>query len=132
MSLQIICVGRMVYWKGFMQAVKAFEAYINRGGHGNLLLIGDGPEFSVIRSYIAKNNLVNHVVQLRSVSREVVLTHLKNAHIMLHPSFRDGAPFAVLEAMSNGVVPIILNTLGPSDLVSPNTGIIPRPKQTLK
>lgn len=124
MSLQIICVGRMVYWKGFMQAVKAFEAYINRGGHGNLLLIGDGPEFSVIRSYIAKNNLVNHVVQLRSVSREVVLTHLKNAHIMLHPSFRDGAPFAVLEAMSNGVVPIILNTLGPSDLVSPNTGII--------
>ena len=123
-NLQIICVGRMVYWKGFMLAVKAFEAYINEGGQGKLSLIGDGPEFSLIRSYIAKNNLGNHVIQLRSVSRETVLTHLKDAHVMLHPSFRDGAPFAVLEAMSNGVVPVILNTLGPSDLVSTNTGII--------
>lgn len=123
-SLQIICVGRMVYWKGFILALKAFNKFIIDGGDGYLTIIGQGPQLDYIRAYIVENNLNSRVKLLKSVSRETVLSYLRKSHIMLHPSFRDGAPFAVLEAMSNGVVPIILNSLGPSDLVSDSAGIV--------
>jgi glycosyltransferase involved in cell wall biosynthesis len=50
-------------------------------------------------------------------------TALDNSDVLIHPSFRDGGSFAVMEAMTRGLPIICLDTSGPADMVTETCGI---------
>ncbi|TVZ16946.1 glycosyltransferase family 4 protein [Maribacter sp. MAR_2009_72] len=122
--LHVVCVGRMNYWKGFYYAVKGFHYYINQGGKGKLELFGEGPEKSKIIKYIKVNNLEQFITVRGFVDNKVIKRKMEIANVLLHPSFRDGGSWAIMEAMSYGLPVICLNTSGPKDMVTEKCGIL--------
>ena len=119
-----ICVGRMTYWKGFVLAVKGFHMYLKSGGRGKLELFGNGPELKQIENYIKNNKLEKNIILRGFVKNDIIKEKMKVATTLLHPSFRDGGSWAIMEAMSYGLPVICLNTSGPRDMVSKKCGIL--------
>lgn len=130
--IHALCIGRITYWKGFIYAVKGFHNYLKSGGEGKLELLGDGPELDKIKAYISENSLQDNIILNGFVDNSVVKLKLDKANVLLHPSFRDGGSWAIMEAMSYGLAVICLNTSGPKDMVTDKCGIlidIKSPKQ---
>lgn len=123
-ALHVICVGRMTYWKDYISAVQGFNEFLLNGGTGTLEFFGVGPEMSKIETFIVNNNLTGHVFIRGKVSNDIIKNKLKDTHIFLHPSFRDGGSWSIMEAMAYGLPVICLNTSGPKDMVTENCGIL--------
>ena len=50
--------------------------------------------------------------------KDVIYNFMREADILIYPSLREGCPFAVLESISQGTLPILSNTPGSSDLAN--------------
>ena len=122
--LHVLCVGRMTYWKGFILAVSGFHAFLQNGGVGKLELFGDGPEINSISKYIKDNQLEEHIIIRGLVSNNVIKKKLEEASVLLHPSFRDGGSWSIMEAMSYGLPMVCLDTSGPRDMVTQDCGVL--------
>lgn len=120
--IKAICVGRLQYWKGFRYAVEGFHKYIDRGGDGQLTILGDGPEMKSIMKYCVKYNLEDQIRIKGRVSTAEVQNFLNSSNVMIHPSFRDGGSWAVLEGMMNGLALITVNYSGSADMVIDECG----------
>ena len=130
-----ICVGRMTYWKGFLMAVKGFHHYLKHGGKGKLEIFGEGPEKERIKKYIKDNNLEQSIILRGLVPNTEIKKKMESANVLLHPSFRDGGSWTIMEAMSFGLPVICLNTSGPKDMVTNKCGLlidIKSPEQVIR
>ncbi len=123
-TVHAIAVGRMSYWKGFIFAVEGFHYFLKNGGEGILELFGEGTEMEEIASYIKKHQLEQQVFIRGFVPNVVIKQKMEEANIMLHPSFREGGSWAIMEAMSYGLPVICLNTSGPKDMVTESCGVL--------
>lgn len=122
--INAMCVGRLTYWKGFIYAVKGFHRYLENGGKGKLEILGDGPELKVIRDYVDKHNLDNEIILRGFVDNSVVKESMKKSNVLMHPSFRDGGSWAIMEGMTYGLPVICLDTSGPKDMVTSKCGAL--------
>jgi len=123
-TINAICVGRLIYFKGFMLAVKGFHAFLDNGGQGELEIFGDGPEKERIAEYIKQNNLEKKIHLKGFVDNSEIKRKMKEASVLLHPSFREGGSWSIMEAMSFGMPVICLNTSGPKDMVTKKCGVL--------
>ncbi|TMM58204.1 glycosyltransferase family 4 protein [Maribacter algarum] len=123
-NIKAICVGRMNYWKGFLYAVKGFHRFLEAGGSGTLELFGDGKEMSSIEKYINKNKLENSIFVRGFVDNAKIKMKMVESDVLIHPSFREGGSWSIMEAMSYGLPIICLDTSGPKDMVTENCGLL--------
>ena len=123
-EIRAMCVGRGVYWKGFYSAVKGFHSFLKNGGKGTLEIYGEGPELGKIRNYIKSNNLQLNIKLMGFVDNIKIQKAYSHSNVLLHPSFRDGGSWSILEAMSHGLPVICLDTSGPRDMVIDSCGIL--------
>jgi len=123
-TVHAICVGRMNYWKGYIFAVKGFHQFLQKGGEGVLEIFGEGPERPKIEKYIKSNQLEKHILMQGFVNNELIKKKMQEATILLHPSFREGGSWSIMEAMSFGLPVICLNTSGPKDMVTNQCGLL--------
>ena len=122
--LKVVCVGRLMKAKGYEYAIKGFNLFIKNGGRGSLTLIGDGIEKSNLNQYVKQNNLSRYINFKGFISNDEVIKELKNSHVLIHPSFREGGSWAIMESMFYGNPVICFNTSGPKDMVTKDTGIL--------
>jgi glycosyltransferase involved in cell wall biosynthesis len=122
-GLTIIGVGRMQYWKAYRWAIHGFHRYLMRGGDGHLTLLGDGPDFDYVRNYCQRHGLTHAVSLPGKVSHEAVQKLLSESDVLIHPSFRDGGSWSVMEALSNGLPVVCANASGVADMVDETCGI---------
>jgi colanic acid/amylovoran/stewartan biosynthesis glycosyltransferase WcaL/AmsK/CpsK len=86
-TLRIITIGRMSEEKGHIFALKAIEALIAVGiTNIHYKLIGDGPLFGELKSYVQKNGIEDYVEFLGHVARDMLYLELKNSDVHLLPS----------------------------------------------
>lgn len=114
----LICVSRLVSWKNIDLAIRA----ASRLGV-SLVVIGDGPE----RNYLEElaKSLNADAVFLGQLSSDDVATWLNRSKYFLLLSDYEGLSFALLEAMSRGLVPIVSKNQGNISVVQPEVnGII--------
>jgi rhamnosyl/mannosyltransferase len=97
--------GRMVYYKGFLNAVRALPHV-----EGTLLLIGTGPDMPAIAAEAARLGVANRVVQLGSVPR--VVPYFLAADALWFPSNARSESFGLVqvEAMASGC-PVINSSI---------------------
>lgn len=119
-----ICVGRLAYWKGFLYAVKGFHGFLENGGTGTLEIFGEGTEKDAIAAYIERHGLSKNIMLRGFVDNATIKRKMKEASVLLHPSFRDGGSWSIMEAMSLGLPIICLNTSGPKDMVGEDGGVL--------
>jgi glycosyltransferase involved in cell wall biosynthesis len=94
-----------------------------RSGNLKLDIVGDGPLMPTLREHIARERLSQNVTLHGWIPHSTVQNVMSRSHIFTFPSVREFGGGAVLEAMALGVVPVIVDYAGPSELVNDLTGI---------
>ena len=123
-KLKCICVGRLMHGKGYLYALKGFHQYLQMGGAGRLIFVGEGPEKNNLMKYVAKQKLQEQVDFKGFIPNNEVKSLLKESDVLLHPSFREGGSWAIMEGMSFGLPVICLKTSGPQDMVTDQCGVM--------
>ena len=104
-------VGRFVWIKNHKFIIDVFKHIITLNDKARLVLVGDGPLFQEIQSYISKSNLEGKVILLGQ--RRDISAVLQAFDVFLMPSFYEGLPVSLVEAQSSGLLIIGSDTISP-------------------
>ena len=99
----------------------------------NFILTGQGKDFKALNKKVRALNLEDRFILLGQVSREKLLELFQNASLFVFPSYHEGLPTAILEAMSCGIPIIATDVRGNKDLISNGeNGILIPPRNPRK
>ncbi|HSI37050.1 MAG TPA: glycosyltransferase family 4 protein [Tepidisphaeraceae bacterium] len=116
---RLACVGRLAEQKGQLLLVQAAGLLAKRGVHCDLLLVGDGPMRPEIERLIKASSLQDRVTITGWASNQQVRDHLLGARAMVLPSFAEGLPVVVMEALALGRPVVSTFVAGIPELVAP-------------
>jgi colanic acid/amylovoran biosynthesis glycosyltransferase len=97
---QLVCVGRLCEQKGQLLLVRAVERLVRAGQSISLVLAGDGEMRPAIEQLIDELKLSNHVRITGWISSNQVRDEIVASLALVLPSFAEGLPVVVMEAMS--------------------------------
>ncbi|UAB91721.1 glycosyltransferase family 4 protein (plasmid) [Ruegeria sp. SCSIO 43209] len=95
-----LSVGRFSPEKGHLLLIEAFAAVHAAHPGARLVLAGDGPMRAMLEDHIAQLNLEQAVRITGWVTSDQVRAELRGARALVHPSFTEGLPVVIMEAMA--------------------------------
>lgn len=121
--INILSVGRLVYWKGFQYGIRAAALLKQKGVPVRYRIAGWGPYESALRELTRSLNLENEVeLAGRKTNEQIVHKELRWAHVLVHPALHESFGNVCLEAMAAGRPVICLNIGGPAMQVNAECG----------
>jgi colanic acid/amylovoran biosynthesis glycosyltransferase len=99
---RLVCVARLSEEKGQLLLVKAILALVKEGRKFQLVLVGDGVHRPAIEQLIAENNLADLVTVTGWTSAGRVKEEILRSRALILPSFAEGLPVVLMEAMALG------------------------------
>lgn len=109
--LRILTVARLSAEKGHLILLESFRSLCALGLHAELRIVGDGPMASTISNLVEQYGLADRVVLVGALPPEQVALELSHADIFCLPSFAEGIPVSIMEAMAVGV-PVVSTYVG--------------------
>lgn len=97
---RLVCVGRLCEQKGQLLLLDAIRLLRERGRRLHLVLAGDGEMRPSLEAFISLNELESLVTITGWISGEQVRQELLAARAMVLPSFAEGLPVVIMEAMA--------------------------------
>ncbi|QDD64416.1 colanic acid biosynthesis glycosyltransferase WcaL [Herbaspirillum seropedicae] len=97
---RLVCIGRLCEQKGQLLLVEAAAQLMRRGVAFELVLAGDGEMRAQIEERIAHHDLQQHIRITGWISSAQVREELLAARAMVLPSFAEGLPVVIMEAMA--------------------------------
>jgi len=97
---RLLCVGRLCEAKGQLLLVEAAAGLAARGIPFELVLAGDGPMRQAIETSIDKHGLRRLVRITGWISSSAVRDEILAARALVLPSFAEGLPVVIMEAMA--------------------------------
>jgi glycosyltransferase involved in cell wall biosynthesis len=113
---QLISVGRLIPSKGFNLLIQAFSKIALDFSHLNLTLYGEGEERQALEKLVADLNLKGRVF-LPGLTQNIQ-AKLAEADLFIFPSFYEGFPNALCEAMAIGLPVIASACSGTVDVIN--------------
>ena len=104
-------VGRLDEEKGIMNLVKAMPEIVSYDPSIELLIIGDGALKESVRDFIVKNHLEHSIKLAGWVRHDELPAYLNSMKLLVIPSYTEGLPNTMLEAMASGT-PVLANGVG--------------------
>lgn len=98
--LRLVSVGRFAEQKGQLLLVEALAEATRRGVDWRLDLVGDGPMRPAIEAAISRHDLQDRIVLTGWLDEDGVRAAVGRAHALVLPSFAEGLPLALIEAMA--------------------------------
>lgn len=126
----ILFVGNLKKEKGVMELMESFYN-LSLEEEIKLQIAGNGPMLNEMKKY-AKSHLIDKKVEfLGTVDHEKLPTLMKKAHCLALPSYSEGVPNVVLEAMSCGT-PVVSTMVGgiPEVVKTGTTGYLVNPQSS--
>lgn len=118
----LVAIGRLSTQKGFDIAVQAVALAQQRLPGLHLTLVGDGPLRPALAAAIAAQDLGSRITLTGWQDETGVRAALSAAQALVVPSFAEGLPMVVMEAMAAGR-PVIATTIaGIPELITRETG----------
>lgn len=99
---RLVCVGRLCEQKGQLLLIEAAHQLVAQGVDFELVLAGDGEMRNAIEALVAHYNLQNSVRITGWISGEQVRDEILAARALVLPSFAEGLPVVIMEAMALG------------------------------
>lgn len=115
-----LCIGRLSAEKGHLILLEAFAALRRERPDIRLVLAGDGDMRPQIEARIAQLGLTDSVRITGWISAESVRAELAACHTLVQPSFIEGLPVVIMEAMAVGRPVISTYVGGIAELVQPD------------
>ena len=122
-TFRLLSVGRLLHWKGFGLAIRAFRKFERSFPGSEYWIVGDGPERENLAKLAGQLGLRLKVQFLGPMPRALVLEKLAQCHALAHPSLHDSGGWVCLEAMAAGRPVVCLDLGGPAVQGSAATGI---------
>lgn len=116
-ALHLVAIGRFVEQKGQMALIPALAAALPDVPDLHLTLVGDGPLRGALEAGIASADLGAHVTLAGWLDEAGVRDRLAQAHGLIMPSFAEGLPMVVMEAMAAARPVIATHIAGTPELV---------------
>jgi colanic acid/amylovoran biosynthesis glycosyltransferase len=116
-TYELVSVGRLVPAKGQLILLDAVRILRNRQVHLHLTLIGTGPEKEDLDQYVVTNHLEDAVTFTGALDHAHTLAYVRRAEIFALPSFAEGIPVALMEAMSLGLPCVSTYVAGIPELI---------------
>jgi glycosyltransferase involved in cell wall biosynthesis len=96
----ILSVGRLNVNKGFPLLIEAAKKLKELGKKVQFNIVGEGPERSSLQSLVDRWNLQDSIFFLGALSQQGTLSAYQTADLFVLPSFAEGVPVVLMEAMS--------------------------------
>lgn len=108
---QVGYVGRLSKEKGILNFLEAVNILIKKGKNINFSICGEGELEEAVKEYIKRWELQDKVKFKGWISEQELPHHLNNLKLIVIPSYTEGLPNLMLEAMSSGT-PVLANQVG--------------------
>jgi len=116
--LNLIYLGRLAAGKGLRETLEALRLARARGVTARLVIAGSGPEEQSLRELAGKLGLEQDVTFVGPSHAADKVKLFAGSEVMLLPSYSEGLPYALLEAMAAGVVPIVSRVGAMPDVIT--------------
>jgi colanic acid/amylovoran biosynthesis glycosyltransferase len=101
-TMQLVCVGRLCEQKGQLLLLRAVHRLREQGQRVQLVLAGDGEMRPQVEALIAELGLGDQVRITGWIGGDVVRKEILDARALVLPSFAEGLPVVLMEAMALG------------------------------
>jgi len=107
----ILFVGSIERDKGIYELINSFISLSAKYTHLHLILVGDGPDRQAVQNILTSGGTNRNVHVLGKRSHQEVFQWLKASDLFVLPTYNEGLPNALLEAMACGL-PVIATKVG--------------------
>jgi glycosyltransferase involved in cell wall biosynthesis len=114
---EILTVGRVVPVKGQSLLVESVAALRERGVDATLTIVGDGPELPALRALAERRGVSERVRFAGAVGQDEIRAYYERADVFALPSFAEGLPVVLIEAMATGLPVVASRITGIPELV---------------
>ena len=128
---KILFVGWLEDFKGVFELLNACKNLRNEGFEFHLTLAGKGDAEISAKKFVKNNKLEKYITFMGWVNSEGLENVLKNSNIFVLPSWSEGLPNAMIEAMAAGLAIVVTSVGTIPDFIDHNKhGIIIPPQKT--
>ena len=121
----VLYLGRLRKFKGVQDAIRAMTLVVQHVPEAKLYIAGKGEYERKLRDLVRKLGLEEHVFFLGFIPVEEKFRLLKQAHILVMPSYKEGFATPILEANLCGTACVASDALGVGFLVKHGrTGLV--------
>jgi glycosyltransferase involved in cell wall biosynthesis len=114
---RILTVARLAPEKGHLVLFEALQMLHQRGVPVRLDLCGDGPFRSTLERSAVELGIADSVTFHGAISQDSILEYLYDADVFCLPSFSEGLPVAIMEALAVGLPVVATAITGIPELV---------------
>jgi colanic acid/amylovoran biosynthesis glycosyltransferase len=97
---RVLCVGRLVPEKGQPVLLHAFARLVERGVDAELELVGHGPAENDLKRLAEQLGVADRVIFAGAVGQDAIRAHYAAASVFCLPSFWEGIPVVLMEALA--------------------------------
>jgi len=119
----VLTAGRLDRVKGFSIAIRAFSLFADKFPKARLEIIGQGPEETRLKRLTQELKMGEKIYFISWLTREELLSKMRQCDAFLFPSLRDGGGAVVVEAMASAKPVICLDIGGPGFHIQKDWGI---------
>jgi glycosyltransferase involved in cell wall biosynthesis len=106
--LKVVYLGRLAADKGIFETIEAVKILRDRGIAVHLTIAGSGPARSEITRALEADRLGDRACLVEALFGSAKQQLWREADVLAFPTYhREGLPYALLEAMAGGAVPVI-------------------------
>ncbi|WP_346293303.1 glycosyltransferase [Sphaerothrix gracilis] len=116
-KVELLYVGRLAAMKGFPILLKSLVELKNTYANLHLTVVGDGEDRASLEDQVKQLGLQKIVEFVGYQSQSSVREYLKQTDIFVLPSFAEGVPVVLMEAMATQIPVIATRIAGISELV---------------
>ncbi|MDD2768032.1 MAG: glycosyltransferase family 4 protein [Methylococcus sp.] len=128
---ELLCVGRLVAAKGQHTLLDALAIVLAKGRKVRLTLVGGGPDRDSLEAHVAKKNLGDAVCFTGAINQDDIQAYYARADAFVLPSFAEGLPVVLMEAMALGIPCISTYITGVPELIQNGVqGLLVTPSDT--
>ena len=113
----VLCVARLAAQKGLDVLLGAVKLLADRGTDVQLVLVGDGPMRDRLQRRTERLGIAGRVALEGAVGQDEMAAYYAGADVFCLPSFAEGVPVVLMEAMASGRAVVATRVAGVPELV---------------
>jgi glycosyltransferase involved in cell wall biosynthesis len=114
---RFVCVGRLSPEKGQAGLLEAFARVASDHPDVELILVGDGPDLDLLERRANTLGIAGQVTFAGRLGEKDALDQIAHSDVLVLPSFMEGLPIVLMEAMAIGTSVIATRVAGIPELV---------------
>lgn len=116
-TFEILCVGRLAPAKGQHLLIDAADRLARQGRSVRLRLVGSGPDEASLRNHAGRLASPMTIIFEGAVNQDRIRSIYANANVFCLPSFAEGLPVVLMEAMAMQIPCVSTNIAGIPELI---------------